>query len=126
MQSSSPCAELPANHALPPLSVVKPTRVGGCKCTGHKLCLSEAPDVLAFDQEQDVAFVKPEASSYYAAEVEGIYAAAMVCPMEAIYISGEVLKVQGKEGVRVSYVQCASGRTASTCPAAVRRCLKQA
>jgi ferredoxin len=58
-------------------------------CTCHKLCLSEAPNVLTYDSVVDRAVVKENARAFFAQQAEDIYSAAAVCPMDAIRINGE-------------------------------------
>jgi ferredoxin len=72
------------------MKIIRTVHVDGCLCTGHKLCLSEAPEIFAFDDSKGVAFVKDDASMYYAVKVEDIFRAAAACPMDAILINGEV------------------------------------
>jgi len=72
------------------MKIIQTVHVNGYLCTGHKLCLSEAPEIFAFDDCKGVAFVKDGASLHYAANAEDIYTAAAACPMDAILINGEV------------------------------------
>jgi len=69
------------------MKTITSVRVDGCLCTGHKLCLPEAPEVFSFDPVRDVAFVMPDACLNFATSAQGIYAAAAVCPMDAIVIN---------------------------------------
>jgi len=63
-------------------------------CTGHKLCLSEAPDILGYDDAANQVFVKPGAESLFDTKAADIYSAASVCPMDAILINGSKVQRQ--------------------------------
>jgi len=69
------------------MKIITNVRVDGCLCTGHKLCLPEAPDVFSFDLVRGVAFVTQDASLNFVSSAQDIYAAAAVCPMDAIVIN---------------------------------------
>ena len=82
------------NSAFALVKHVKDVRVDPCNCTGHKLCLSEAPDILGYDDAADQAIVKPGAESLFETKAADIYSAATVCPMDAILINGSKVQRQ--------------------------------
>ena len=67
---------------------IESVQIDGCRCTGHRLCLSEAPKVLRFDSQLDQAQINDEAEEFFSIEAENILSAAAVCPMNAIVING--------------------------------------
>jgi ferredoxin len=56
------------------------------ECTGHTLCVPEAPGLIAMDQEHDVAVVQEVALNRTHAELKLLLEASWVCPMDAFFI----------------------------------------
>ncbi len=51
------------------------------RCVGSTLCIMEAPDIFALDDEHQAKVIDPETL-----DDEGVEAAAHACPMNAIFI----------------------------------------
>ncbi|NUO19831.1 ferredoxin [bacterium] len=51
------------------------------RCVGSTLCMMEAPDIFALDEEHQARVDNPDSD-----DDEGILAAAHACPMNAIFI----------------------------------------
>jgi len=73
------------------------------ECTGHRLCVPEAPGLIEYDAASDVSVVKEATLSRTHAELKKILEASEVCPMDAFFIEtddGGVFNVSRNEIIR--------------------------
>jgi ferredoxin len=69
--------------------VIKRIWIERSECTGHTLCIPEAPDLIEFDQPGDTTVVKQSSLRHTHQELVQFLAASEVCPMNAFRVETE-------------------------------------
>jgi ferredoxin len=69
--------------------VVKRIWIERSECTGHTLCVPEAPDLIEFNQSGEFSAVKQGLLHFTQQELACFLAASEVCPMRAFRIETE-------------------------------------
>jgi ferredoxin len=66
--------------------VIKRVWIEPAKCTGHTLCVPEAPGLIEYDESKDVSVVKEAALKRTQQELKLLLEASEVCPMSAFFL----------------------------------------
>jgi len=69
--------------------VVKRIWIERSECTGHTLCIPEAPELIEYDQSGDTSVVKQSSLRHTHQELAQFLAASEVCPMLAFRVETE-------------------------------------
>jgi hypothetical protein len=75
--------------------VIKRVWIEKAECTGHTLCLPEAPGLIAYYASDDVSDVKESGLRHTHQELTLLLEASSVCPMRAFFIETEDGRVYG-------------------------------
>jgi ferredoxin len=73
------------------------------ECTGHTLCVPEAPGLIEYDADSDVSVVKESALQRTHPELKALLDASEVCPMDAFFVEtedGSVFNVSRNDDIR--------------------------
>jgi ferredoxin len=73
------------------------------ECTGHTLCVPEAPGLIEYDAASDVSVIKEGAFQRTQPELKALLEASEVCPMDAFYVEtddGSVFNASRNDNVR--------------------------
>jgi ferredoxin len=83
--------------------IIRRVWIEKAECTGHTLCVPEAPDLLQYLDSEDVTTVRQDQLRHTIAELTALISAAEVCPMHAFFIEtedGRVYNIPDDQEVR--------------------------
>jgi ferredoxin len=66
--------------------IIKRVWIEPAECTGHTLCVPEAPGLIAYDKKADVSVVLENSLKRTHQELKQLLEASEVCPMLAFFI----------------------------------------